>query len=232
MDKRRENPSGYLPMDIPIPTPVYRILNRGNLEILLSREGLHAPNFTPNDGLHYIPIHNEAIQLKRRETRIPCGNRGVIHDYVPFYFGFLSPMLLTLHSKGAEGYTEGQGSVIYLVTSVQAVIENGAAFVFSDGHGIVSYTRWYDNPADLAKVDWGMVNEPYWRDTLEDGDRKRRKQAEFLVHKFCSWNVIHEVAVLNAAVKAEVESVFCRFAPHLKRMVTIRREWFYPVRRR
>ena len=78
----------------PIPTPIYRLVHVDNLDVLLRRGGLHAPNHTPNDGLSYRTIHNVDIQAERRIRTIPCGPRGTVHDYVSFYFGFLSPMLL------------------------------------------------------------------------------------------------------------------------------------------
>ena len=86
-------------MPVPNPTPILRFLHIDNLHICLRRVGLHAPNFTPEDGLYYRTIHNLDIQSQRQTRRILCGPRGVIHDYVPFYFGQRSPMLLQLHTR-------------------------------------------------------------------------------------------------------------------------------------
>ena len=79
-----------------------------NLHIYLWRGGLHAPNFTPNDELSYRTIHNAEIQQKRQIKQIPYGFGGVVHDYVPFYFGYLSPMMLNLKTGRVPGYNEGQ----------------------------------------------------------------------------------------------------------------------------
>lgn len=94
-------------------------------------------------------------------------------------------MLLQLKTGRVEGYNEGQEPLIYLVSSAQRVRDSGAGFVFSDGHGIAAFTEWYAGLADLDKVDWDMVFQRYWRDTVDDMDRQRRKQAEFLVYRFC-----------------------------------------------
>ena len=40
----------------PVPTPIYRLVHVDNLDTLLSRNALHAPNFTPEDGLPYRTI--------------------------------------------------------------------------------------------------------------------------------------------------------------------------------
>jgi hypothetical protein len=184
-------------MAVPNPTPILRFLHVDNLAVVLQRGGLHAPNHTPKDGLAYKTIHNVDIQQERARKKVAVGPGGVIHDYVPFYFGCLSPMLLQLKTGRVAGYTEGQEPLIYLAALAQAVCDSGAEFVFTDGHGIAAFTSWYSDLADLDKVDWDMVHQRYWSDNLNDMDRQRRKQAEFLVHRFCDWSLIRQIRVLN-----------------------------------
>jgi len=214
-------------MPVPNPTPIYRLIHVDNLHVCLQRGGLHAPNYTPNDGLRYKTIHNVDIQLQRRVVRIPCGPGGVIHDYVGFYFGFLSPMMLQLKTGQVEGYNEGQEPLIYLVSTAQAVVDSGVGYVFSDGHGVAAYTEWYDDLSDLDKVDWNMVYQRYWADNIEDMDRQRRKQAEFLVHRFCDWKLIHEIGVINDTMSEKVNNVLNRFPNRSHPPVRVRREWYY-----
>ena len=198
-----------------------------NLDVILRRGGLHAPNFTPTDALEYRTIHNSDIQYHRRITTIPCGPGGSIHDYVSFYFGPLSPMLLQLHTGRVAGYNETQEPIIYLVSTVQTVEESGAQFVFSDGHGIAGFTRWFSNPDDLDKVDWSMVHERYWSDNIDDMDRQRRKQAEFLIHKFCSWNIINEIGVINTDMQARARAIFQENKNVSQPAIRVRRSWYY-----
>ena len=115
---------------------------------------------------------------------------------MPFYFGFLSPMMFRLKTGWVAGYREGQRPLIYLITTAQRIRDRGTPFVFTDGHGLANFTRWFDNLGDLEKVDWEMVYQRYWTDDVTgDNDRQRRKQAEFLVHQGCglgglSWGVV------------------------------------------
>lgn len=213
-------------MTVPIPTRIYRFLHVANLEACLHRSALHAPNRTPDDGHTYRTIHNQEIQERRRARKIPCGPNGVIHDYVSFYFGPRSPMMLQLHSGRVEGYTEGQEPLVYLVSSAQGVEANGTPFVFSDGHGVAAYTSWYADLTKLDQVDWEAVGADYWADTMDDMDRQRRKQAEFLIHKQCDWALIESIAVLNKKAKEKVEAVLSGFDPALHRPVIIRRAWY------
>ena len=214
-------------MPVPNPTPVYRFMHVDNLDVLLRRGGLHASNCTPNDGLAYRTIHNAEIQQKRSQRRIPCGAGGVIHDYVPFYFGYLSPMMLQLNTGRVAGYEEGQEPLIYVVTTAQAVEAAGVPFVFSDGHGIATFTKWFDHLDRLDEVDWSMVYQRYWADTIDDMDRQRRKQAEFLIHRCCDWSLIQELGVINASRQRQVRNIIAQSGVSHSPVVNVRREWYY-----
>ncbi len=209
------------------PTPIYRVMHVDNLHTYLQRGGLHAPNHTPDNGLTYKTIHNVDVQNRRQVTRIPCGPGGVIHDYVSFYLGPRSPMLYQLHTGWVEEYDEGQEPIVYLISTAQAVHETGSGLVFSDGHGIAGFTTWFDNLERLDQLDWDAIYAQYWKDDVDDMDRQRRKQAEFLVHRFCSWELIQEVATINARMKKNVETIMSRFPPQLNRTVRVRPEWYY-----
>jgi hypothetical protein len=214
-------------MPVPKPTYILRFIHVDNLHIYLQRGGLHAPNCTPDDGLQYKTIHNVDVQAKRRIQPIPCGPKGVIHDYVPFYFGPLSPMMLNLKTGLVAGYAEGQEPLIYLVSSCQLVEQAGVPFVFSDGHGIVNFTTWFERLADLDKVDWNMVQQRYWKETIEDMDRKRRKQAEFLIHRFCPWSLIQKIVVIDDSHKSQVKQILTGFPDDMRRVITVKRDWYY-----
>src|SRR6266404_259450 len=168
----------------PSPTPIFRIVHVDNLATLLRRTGLYSANHTPNDGLPYRTIHNVDIQTERHVRTISCGPGGTLHDYIPFYFGYLSPMLLQLKTGRVAGYDEGQVPLVYLKSTAQAVASAPCGFVFSNGHGIAAFTDWYDDLGRLNEVDWDMVYQRYWRDEVNDMDRQRRKQAEFLIHQY------------------------------------------------
>lgn len=206
---------------------LYRLVHVDNLPTLLSRGALHAPNFTPSDGLPYRTIHKEDVQVSRHNRPIWCGPHGTCHDYVPFYFGPLSVMLLNLKTGRVAGYDEGQAPLIYLTTTIQRVRNAGCQFVFSDGHGLARFTSWYDDPARLDQVDWDLVAARYWADQPDDNDRQRRKQAEFLVWRSLDWSLIDQIGVLNAHVKARVEEALNQRPERSHPTVEVRTQWYY-----
>ena len=212
-------------MPTPRPTLVYRLMHIDNLSGVLEQGGMYAPNHPPEGGHQYRAIHNVDIQKVRRQRPIPCGPGGAVHDYVAFYLGPRSPMLLQLHTGQVENYDDGQEPLIYAVSTIEAIVKAGPDFVFSDGHGIAAFTQWYDDLDDLDKVDWDMVYATYWADTVDDMDRQRRKQAEFLVHRFCPWDVVSLIGVLNDAVKKRVERILDR--QNVSMPLEVRRQWYY-----
>jgi len=214
-------------MAVPDPTPVLRFIHVDNLYIYLRRGALHAPNHTPDDGLAYKTNHNEDVQAKRRHTPIPCGPGGTVHDYVPFYFGPLSPMMLNLKTGRVPGYNDGQEPLIYLVAHAQRIVQAGHRVVFSDGHGVAAFTEWFDGLDDLDKVDWSMVGQRYWTDNIDDMDRMRRKQAEFLVHESLDWSLIRGIGVYDQQRKQQVEQIMEAEHVSHRPVVKIKRDWYY-----
>lgn len=212
---------------IPADIQLYRLVHTDNLPTLLTRGALHAPNWTPNDGLAYRTIHSATVQASRHDRPIPCGPGGTCHDYIPFYFGPLSVMLLNLKTGRVADYNEGQAPLVYLTTTVQRVKDAGCRFVFSDGHGLARITNWYDDLAQLDQVDWGLVGARYWADQPDDNDRQRRKQAEFLLWKSLDWSLIESIGVLDQQAKANVEAVLGQHPDLPGPEVETRPEWYY-----
>jgi hypothetical protein len=208
-----------------MPTSVYHITHIRNLPSILEAGGLMATNSLRRQRINYVDIAYPGIQDRRAITRVPCGAGGVLHDYVPFYFAPRSPMLYTIHKGNVESYREGQAPVIHLVCAAEAIEAAKICFVFTDGHAVMGYTDYFDELQDLAAIDWEIMEAKYWADTDEDGDRKRRRQAEFLIHQFCPWTLIEEIGVISHDIKGKVEEMLGneRHCPPVK----VCSDWYY-----
>ena len=134
-------------------------------------------------------------------------------------------MLLAIHGGGVEGYCGKQSSIIYLVTTVQAIDAEPLEFVFTDGHGIMTITDFFQDLTDLDKIDWDLMKENYWANTEEDGDRKRRRQAEFLIHNFCPWHLIQKIADKDVSGRQSVNEWVAKLEH--KPEVLVERSWYY-----
>ena len=89
----------------------------------------------------------------------------------------------------------------------------------------MAYTQFFDDLVHLNRIDWPLMTSRFWNDTASDGDRKRRRQAEFLVYQFCPWQVIRNIGVIDATVAGEVEALI-HGAPH-RPLVNVERNWYY-----
>lgn len=74
---------------------IYHFTHIDNLRDLLKTGFLakNHPNFPTVGGRS---IAAESIQARRATMPVTCGPGGVVHDYVPLYFGSVSPMLLSV----------------------------------------------------------------------------------------------------------------------------------------
>lgn len=212
-------------MEIPIPTYIYHITHIDNLVSIVQTGGLYSYNKMQAENREYRNIAHQDIQDYRAHKTISCGPGGVLHNYVPFSFAPRSPMLCSLYHNNVAGHTGGQTPIIHLVTDVQKISKVGLEYVFTDGHGKMEFSDFYNDLDRLDQVDWEIMKARYWRDTDVDPDCKRRRQAEFLFKDFCPWALISEIGVINSSLCSRVQMVFENLEH--KPVVSVRPNWYY-----
>lgn len=196
-----------MPGKIPDPVFLYRIIHIDNLEHLL-RKGICTRDHKHADP-NYINIGDNGLIAERTEHPVgidpPGGNIG---DYVPFYFGPLSPMLLNIKT-GQRGIKQrSQREIIYICCKLDDVVDACEEWCFTDGHAInFRITEFYNDLDDLSEIDWNMVAQRYWRNQEDDMDRMRRKQAEFLVKSHVPVKCIAKVVVYDNSALKKAESI-------------------------
>jgi hypothetical protein len=132
------------------------------------------------------------------------------------------------HSKSrTEQYQGGTTPLIYLVSSVQRVQELGLEFVFTDGHPIKAFTRFFADVSYLEKVDWSVMRAKIWRDTNDHPDRSRRRMAEFLVYDSFPWETVEFLAVRNVRWKERLDKFLKEQWPHRVKPVRVEPGWYF-----
>lgn len=177
------------------------MLHIDNLERVL-KNGMYAPNarFDPD----YVNIGDEVLIAQRGEFNVPIAPGGVLSDYVPFYFGGCSPMLLNIKT-GYRGIRQrSQSEIIYLCSHIETIVNTCPEWCFTDGHAKDKLTTYFNQLDGLAQIDWATVTDKYWSSTPEDPDKMRRKQAEFLVKTYVpvacfSGVIVHDKAADSKA---------------------------------
>lgn len=165
-------------------TAIYHITHIRNLPNIIKDGGLWCDHIVAARNLAHVSIAHQHIKDRRAAKHVTCASGGTLADYVPFYFAPRSPMLYAIHRGNVEGYQGGQAAVLHLVASAESVAKNKLSFAFTDGHAEMDISRFFTDLKNLDQIDWAIMQATIWRDTLQDGDRKRRRQAEFLVHNF------------------------------------------------
>lgn len=210
-------------------TPIYHITHINNLSTILKEGKLWSDAKRTNLGYTPESIAHEHIKKRRFTIPIKIGAKGVLADYVPFYFCNRSPMLCAIYKGGVTGNINTQFNIIYLVSAVEKVeSEPGCHWCFSDGHAVDKLTEFYNDTKKLANIDWGLIADWYWNDTLDDNDRVRRKQAEFLVHESFPIKCVEKIGVFSQELKIRVEAILNEYSCNIP--VEVKRNWYYSKR--
>jgi hypothetical protein len=206
-------------------TAIYHITHLRNLPNILRDGGLWCDQIVSQRQLAYVSIAHQHIKDRRARKAVNGAAGGMVADYVPFYFAPRSPMLYAISRGSVAGYTDGQNPIVHLVSSAEAVQTAGLTFAFTDGHAEMDISRFFTDLRDLDKVDWDIMTARYWNDTLQDGDRKRRRQAEFLVHRFFPLSLVERIGVINHTLRLQVTALFPD--PDSRPPITLEPAWYY-----
>lgn len=178
------------------------------------------------NGLKVVSIAHSSIQARRSEKPILISPFGSVHDYVPFYFAPRSPMLYALHKGNVEGYQKGQSQIIYLVSTAERIAASQLEFVFTNRNASLSNATFFNDFDKFPEeVDQDILQAEIWRNTVDDGDRKARRQAEFLVKDKVPLSEIIEIGVFDSKAKELAEKTFER--SWTKITVGVKREWYF-----
>jgi hypothetical protein len=184
---------------------LFRIVHINNVEHIL-RNGIVAPNSELAD-TDYLNIGDSTLIGQRSDYPVKIEGYGNLGDFVPFYFGPLSPMLLNIKT-GHRGISQThQSEIVYICCRFNSIVINCNQWCFTDGHAKAVITEFFNHAEDLDHVDWEIVGKRYWNNTEEDFDRMRRKQAEFLVRDYVPVQCIEYIIVFNEEMRQIVRDI-------------------------
>lgn len=160
-------------------THLFRITHIENIPHILQYGITHSSSVNANT--NFKPIGDHSLILTRNNFLL--NNGRLLGEYIPFYFGARTPMLYVVQRGFNMVAPTSAENIVYCVSSVQKIIDQQLDFIFTDGHAVNSFSTQYTS-ADVNNIDniidWHAVRAQYWSDD-NDLDKKRRKEAEFLV---------------------------------------------------
>lgn len=215
-----------MPGVIPDTVWLFRIVHINNVEYIL-RNGMFKYNHAQVDP-NYINIGDSSLIAQRQTHRVgirpPGGNLG---DYVPFYFGTLSPMLLNIKT-GYRGITRRpQSDIVYICCNLNDITNHCDEWCFTDGHAKNAFTEFYNDLEYLGEVDWNLRVERYWNNTDDDFDKMRRKQAEFLVKNHVPPICISRLVVYNEDASNNVKQIVNRVGIEIPVRINHNEQFYY-----
>lgn len=151
-------------------------------------------------------VGNRSVKDLRRRRPVRVPPFGMVSDYVPFYFAPRSPMLYAIHMGNVPEYTEGIDPLVYLVVSVEQMIEAGLDVVITDRNAALVHASHVRGVDGLAAVDWDLMQARYWYDTIDEPDRRERRMAECLVHRHVPWEAVTALHVRNSERAVEADA--------------------------
>ncbi len=87
------------------------------------------------------------------------------------------------------------------MSSLDRVRAAGLQWTCTDGNARAALTEFFGTWEELdANTDWDVMEAQYWANTPEDGQRRNRRMAEFLVHEFFPLSLVMGFAVKSKRV--------------------------------
>ena len=170
-----------------------------NLESIITH-GLLSTNKKNDLGIKHVNIANMSIQNRRAEMNVPCGNGGKVHDYVPFYFSSLNPMLLGVLNKK----NQDQPFIIFLCFKISKLESLSAVFTDASAN-TVEPPHFFDNAADLDKLSWELIDSKKW--SYAEENERHKKMAEALIYEKVDFSQVDCIVVYNEWVKKRVAEI-------------------------
>lgn len=179
---------------------IFHFTDIHNLDSII-KHGLLCPNVKKEKGIEHKNIANMTIQERRSKMDVIVEPRGKLHDYVPFYFSSVNPMLLTLLNKK----NIDQNFIIYLCLKIDKLEKDDAVFTDASANRNEA-PNFYNDVAQLSQLDWELIDCKKWN--VGTDEAKHKKMAEALIHQRVEIEDIDGIVVYNEQIKRYVEQVF------------------------
>ncbi|CAN5675485.1 hypothetical protein BH10ACI4_BH10ACI4_11430 [soil metagenome] len=167
-------------------------------------------------------IAEPGIQARRAAMDVTCSPFGKVHDYVPLYFGSLSPMLLgVVNRKNVD-----QMDILYFEFPITLLERN--TVVFTDASANTGEPpSFYSEIKDLENLNWMEIDSKRWK--CDSDELRHQRMAEILVHSQLAVTDATSVVVWNDSVKRRVEEIVKKAGaafPTISFESPQRRHWF------
>ena len=182
-----------------------------NLKSILEENGLRSYNLIQNSS--HISLANEDVQKGRASITVKSSGRP-LHDYVPIYFGFKTPMVAWNQNRNED--------LIFLRFPLEILQIPGA--IITDGNARATRSSFYPFQIidDLSRVDTKAIQTLKY---AHDQDLKRRKQAEILIPDFLPISYLYDIICFSDNSRNELLNIIKIFNTTIP--LKVNKGWYY-----
>ena len=213
-------------MPVPVNPKIYHIVHVDRLPSIIADGGLLCDaEIARRDAVGTTIGMNDLKRKRLTERRLQTYPDLLVGACVPFYFCPRSVMLYVIKQANHPdlSYRGGQGPIVHLQADLRATVAWAERFNLRWAFTLSNASAYYfEDRIDLARlheIDWRAVGAPSWQHCKEG------KQAEFLVERRFSWELVSRIGVLSRQVSHQVATALEESAH--RPSVEIRREWYY-----
>lgn len=203
---------------------VFRITHVGNIPWILDH-GLHCRSSVDLDP-NFVSIGMPDLIEKRKSWPVMIGPGGSLSDYVPFYFTPWSIMLYKIVTGHDGVRRQSRHDIAILVSTLRKLEESGTRTIFTNGHALMKESGYFDNPAELGRIDWDILNRRDFEKDPEDPGKLSRYQAEALAHRLVPVDALSGIACYDDNGRQRIEAQLR--ARGLSISVLALPDWFFP----
>jgi ssDNA thymidine ADP-ribosyltransferase, DarT len=178
---------------------IYHFTHIYNLPRILTH-GFLAKNEDEFPADDHLSVAEMAIQNRRATMAVTCGTRGVVHDYVPLYFGALSPMLLAVVNKK----NVDQRDIIYFEFPIAILDRDDVVFTDASANTEIP-PNFYSDTARMDRLNWNEIDSRKWRSQTDA--LKHQRMAEVLVHRRLRISDAVRVVVWDSEIQRQVQEL-------------------------
>lgn len=182
----------------------YHFTHIENIESIVKHDGLLSTNLKKERGIEHHNIANVKIQHRRSTMQVTVEPGGVVHDYVPFYFASVNPMLLGLLDRKLID----QPYICFIAISIERLLEDNVIFTDKSANANIP-PCFFKEPTDLYKLTWDLIDSKKWGEKSEE--ERQLRMAEVLIHREVPLDWIDSFIVFNKIAMREVKKVYKSF---------------------
>jgi hypothetical protein len=162
---------------------------------------------------NYFDLSDASVQLGREQKLIPHTQLN-LHDFVPIYFGWKTPMVMQQQDKNED--------IIFLRFSLDILETQGT--YFTDGNARSNKTQFFSFTEldSLSVLNPKAINDVKW---VGDNEKKRQKQAEILVPNRVLFSQVFDIICYSDAAKNRILDILRKSG--ITKQVWVNDGWYY-----